>query len=298
MSNGLLISVVIPTFNRSRIVPRAIESVRRQTYKNLEILVVDDGSPDDTRKVVDAIADSRIRYIRHEKNKGLPAARNTGIQEAKGEFVAFLDDDDEWRKDKLEKQLIAIKNYDAVLCMAVAKGYPLRIHNSPVITLDDLRKGSFDPSSLLAKTSVLRSVLFDESLRHGEDWDAFIRIAQSYSIGWLAEPLLLYNQGDHERMTNEKMHMSGPELEKRASMLHKHRAFLGERWFRYHLADTLLGYFASRSDKLHCLSYAVNRCGMISVISVIIDKAVRKTRNNAWVLFHSRSMMSLSPQKQ
>ena len=94
MSKEPLISVVIPTYKRASTVPRAIKSVLSQTYTNLEVLVVDDCSPDDTQSVVRSIADDRIRYLRHETNKGLPTVRNTGIGAARGDYVAFLDDDE------------------------------------------------------------------------------------------------------------------------------------------------------------------------------------------------------------
>jgi len=278
MGGEPLVSVVIPTYKRSAIVPNAISSVLNQTYGNLEVLVVDDCSPDDTGSVVQGIADSRIRYLRHDKNKGLPAVRNTGIRAATGEFIAFLDDDDEWRSDKLEKQIPALKDYDAVLCMGVADGCPSRVHNRPNITLDDLKKGSFYPSSLLVKASALREVMFDESLRQGEDWDALIRIGQRYRMGWIPEPLLLYNRGVHERITNEKKYLTGPELEKRTAMLHKHREFFGEKWFEYHLADSLLSYIGSSPNKLQSISYAVRRCGFFSVAANFIHRIGRRLR--------------------
>jgi GalNAc5-diNAcBac-PP-undecaprenol beta-1,3-glucosyltransferase len=278
MSDNPLVSVVIPTYNRAGLVGEAIESVRQQSYRNLEIIVVDDGSPDNTENVVRSVPDQRIRYLRHKKNKGLPAGRNTGIKAAKGEYIAFLDDDDRWREDKLERQISAVNNYDAVLCTAVSNGRPLRVHKRPSISLDDLRRGSFDPSSLLAKSSVLKELLFDESLRQGEDWDAFIRIAQRYQIGWVPEPLLLYNDGIHQRMTNDARVLSGIELEKRAAMLNKHREFFGERWFRFHLADLLLTYIGSRASKFESVRYAVKRCGIRSVAAVMVDKVQRRIR--------------------
>lgn len=284
MMDEPLVTVIIPTYRRAALVPRAIESVRRQTYRNIEILVVDDGSPDDTADVVRNIPDPRIRYIRHATNKGLPAGRNTGIKAARGEYIAFIDDDDEWRQDKLEIQIQAIKDYDAILCMGVANGYPLRVHTRPAITLDDLRKGSFNPSGLLSKTRVLRDVMFDENLRQGEDWDAFIRIGQRYSIGWVAEPLLIYNEGGHERMTNEKRYLSVSDLEKRAAMLHKHREFFGEKWFRYHLADALLAYIGTRPNRLQCITYAVKRCGVVPVARNFIDRVWRKLRRLGWLI--------------
>lgn len=277
-----LVSVIIPTYKRADLVPRAIECVRRQTYKKVEILVIDDGSPDDTGKVVRAIPDSRIRYIRHERNKGLPAGRNTGIRAARGEYIAFLDDDDEWRDDKLERQLASIGEYDAVLCVAEVNGYPLRLHPRPSITLDDLRRGSFDPSSLLAKASVLKEVKFDESLRQGEDWDAFIRIAQRYTIGWVPEPLLLYNDGGHARMTSEARVLKGAELDKRMAMLNKHREFFGKKWYNHHVADTLLAYIGSRSDKVGAISFAIHRCGLLAVAWVMAVKIGRLVRRRLW----------------
>ena len=289
MTSDPLVTVVIATYKRADLVPRAIESVRRQTYHHIEILVIDDGSPDDTASVVQSIPDSRIRYIRHEANKGLPAGRNTGIRATQGEYIAFLDDDDQWREDKLERQLEAIAEYDAVACTAVVHGYPLRIHNRPDISLDDLRKGGFAPSGLLARTYVLRDVMFDEALRQGEDWDAFIRIAQRYSMGWVAEPLLIYDQGGHVRMTNEKKFLSGPELETRTAILHKHRSFLGEKWFKYHLADTFLGYIGSRQNRLHCIGYAVKRCGIMPVVAVFRDKFREKLRRLMW-MWRSKSL--------
>lgn len=282
MTTDPLITVIIPTFKRANLVPRAIESVRQQTYRNVEILVVDDGSPDDTATIVQAIPDSRIRYLRHETNKGLPAGRNTGINSAKGEFIAFIDDDDEWRRDKLEKQLAAIMHYDAVVCAAVVDGYQLRIHKGPDISLDDLKKGGFAPSGLFIRTEALRNVMFDETLKQGEDWDAFIRIVQRYTMGWVAEPLLLYNQGGHDRMTNEKKYLSGPELDKRNTMLYKHREFLGEKWFKYHLADAFLGYIGSRPNKFHCIGYALKRCGVLPVTAVFRDKIRERLRRLVW----------------
>lgn len=282
MNQAPLVSVVIPTYNRGSLIARAIASVRRQTYTRLEILVIDDGSSDRTASVVAGIPDPRIRYVRHERNKGLPAARNTGVRAARGECVAFIDDDDEWREDKLERQVQALAKYDAVLCTGVANGYPLRVHRRRTVGLRDLRRGSFNPSGLLAKVSVLREIPFDESLRQGEDWDAFIRIAHRYTIGWLREPLLYYNEGVHDRMTNEAKALSGPALERRAAMLHKHRAFFGERWFRYHLAETLLSYIATRPDRLAILRYARRRCGLLAVAAVLADKAGRFVSRRVW----------------
>lgn len=268
-----LVSVIIPTYRRCGIVARAIASVQNQTYQHVEIIVVDDGSPDDTASVVRGVDDSRVRYIRHDVNRGLPATRNTGVSAAQGDYIAFLDDDDEWRADKLEKQLAAIKDSDAVLCGALVNGSTLKSYRRTAVALADLRRDNgFDPSGLLVRAHVLRDLTFDEKLRQGEDWDAFIRIAQKYRIAYVPEPLVLYNDGAHERMTSSAKHLSGVELEKRVAILHKHRDFFGERWFRYHVARTLLSYVGSRSNKFNCVRYAVKRCGVLPVLGVLMYK--------------------------
>jgi len=103
------VSVVVPTCNRASVLPRAIESVLAQDSVDVEVLVVDDGSTDETEAVVKSFNDSRVRYLAHETNRGGSAARNTGIEAATGEYVAFLDDDDEYRPGKLTKQVESLE---------------------------------------------------------------------------------------------------------------------------------------------------------------------------------------------
>ena len=122
VSSERLVSVVIPTHNRAVQVARAIASVQCQTYPNLEIVVVDDCSTDNTRTVVEGYGDQRIRYVRHDQRRGASAARNTGIRLATGEFIAFLDDDDEWKPEKTMRQLALFDRYDVVLCTCTGHG--------------------------------------------------------------------------------------------------------------------------------------------------------------------------------
>ena len=105
MSTTPLVSVVIPTYNRKELLPTAIESALRQTYPNTEVIVVDDYSTDGTRDLLEEQYAEMVQYIRHQENRGGSAARNTGLTEASGEYIAFLDSDDEWMPRKLEKQV-------------------------------------------------------------------------------------------------------------------------------------------------------------------------------------------------
>ena len=99
------VSVIIPTYNRAHLLSRAIKSVLNQTFQDFEIIIVDDASTDDTDKLVVSFHDSRVRYIQHEKNHGGGAVRNSAIKQAQGDYIAFLDSDDEWLPEKLEKQM-------------------------------------------------------------------------------------------------------------------------------------------------------------------------------------------------
>lgn len=114
------VSVVIPTYDRAAVLPRAIDSVLGQTVEDLELLVVDDGSTDRAPDVVAGYADDRVRCLRHEQNRGASAARNSGIEAASGDYVAFLDSDDEWLAGKLETQLAVL---EAASCRAASRSW-------------------------------------------------------------------------------------------------------------------------------------------------------------------------------
>src|SRR6266481_5515722 len=113
-----LVSVIIPTFDRPKFLEAALRSVLRQTVTDFEVLVIDDGSATDVLPLLDALHDGRIRYFRHESNRGEAAARNTGIINARGAYLAFLDDDDEWLPEKLRLQLeLFSRRPDTVGCV-------------------------------------------------------------------------------------------------------------------------------------------------------------------------------------
>ena len=104
-----LVSVIIPTYNRSNFLRMSISSVLKQSFRDFELIVVDDCSPDDTPQVINSINSHKVNYIRHNANKGESESRNTGIKIAESKYIAFLDDDDEWLSDKLSKQIEIIE---------------------------------------------------------------------------------------------------------------------------------------------------------------------------------------------
>ena len=271
-----LVSVVVPTRNRTVLLARAIRSVRAQTYSNLEIIVVDDASDDDVQSVVESFGDPRIRYIRHSINRGGSGARNTGIRAATGEFIAFLDDDDEWEPTKTAEQLQHLRRYDAVLCTSdEANLEAIARRHKTVVDLEDLRRGRFTAGGtgvLMARTTLLKDVLFDEALPCYQDWDVFIRIAQRSPIGYLDRPLVRYNEGMHDRISNKIVDMPMAELEKRALMLRKHEEFFGSRWFKRHMGQYLIYGIKHRRNKWQHLRQALQKCGYRAVAWALLKR--------------------------
>lgn len=195
------VSVIIPTYNRSHLLERAIRSVLKQTFQDFELIVVDDGSTDETYKIID-IFDLEIYYIRHDKNKGVSAARNTGLKYSKGTYIAFLDSDDEWLPQKLEKQIKVFENGSDKLGV-VYSGYSVEtIPDEPIIPqyrgnilhyvlLDNCVGSATNP--LILKNCFDKAGLFDEDLPALNDWDMWIRIGQHYDFEFIPEILACYH---------------------------------------------------------------------------------------------------------
>lgn len=199
------ISVIIPTKNRQQFIGRAIKSVLAQTYQDFEILVVDDGSTDQTQEVLKTFPDPRILFIRHEHSRGGAAARNTGIAASGGRYIAFLDDDDEWLPEKLARQVSVIASGGHSLG-GVCTGHVKVDEESGKIIEEwiptqrgNLSKEIFyknclsTTSSLIFKKEVFEKVgLFDEALKSFQDYDMWVRIAQHFSFDYIQEPLVKY----------------------------------------------------------------------------------------------------------
>ena len=191
------ISVVITTYNRYTLLKRAINSVLNQTYKPKEIIVVDDGSVDNTKDIKKEFKD--INYI-YQQNRGISSARNKGIKEAKNNWIAFLDDDDEWLDEKLEQQ----KNYHDKHNLKISYTDEIWIKNNQIVNTPKKYKKFFiknhtqiisyniiAPSSILVAKKLFDDVgLFDEDLKICEDYDFFIRVAQKYPIGFVDKKLI------------------------------------------------------------------------------------------------------------
>ena len=202
---GKLVSVVIPTHNRVELLPRAIESVLKQTYADLEIIVVSDGSTDNTEEVVKKYtdSDSRVKYIGYSPARGGNVARNIGIEASQGEYVAFLDDDDEWLPEKLDRQIDLLEKdvnvglvYTGVRIIYVNENIE---YNSMSKERGDLKKTILidncvgTTSTVVLRKSILKkSGMFDDKLKALQDFDLWIRIAQHSKVDVVSEPMINY----------------------------------------------------------------------------------------------------------
>lgn len=205
-----MISVVIPLYNKEGQIEKTLRTVLLQTYQNFEIVVVDDGSTDRSVEIVTTMGDKRIRLI-HQQNAGVSAARNRGIAEAKGEFIALLDADDEWKRDYLATQMRLVERYPQ--CDVFATNYEFRNEYGDVVptiirgllfdgqtgvlsNYFEVASNSNPPlwtSAVMARKSALESVGgFPVGIVSGEDLLTWARLACRYKIAWTRESMAIY----------------------------------------------------------------------------------------------------------
>jgi glycosyltransferase involved in cell wall biosynthesis len=224
-----MVSVVLPSYNRAHLIRRAIASVLNQSYRALELIVVDDGSTDGTCKVVETLDDPRIQYIRHSRNRGAAAARNTGIEASESEYVAFQDSDDEWLPHKLERQMDVLTRSSPQIGVVYSSFWQVRGSGKRVYPPRSRRWASLIPSEVRRLEGDIRTALlrgnpvttqaavvrracfervgtFDERLPYLEDWELWLRISQRYRFAFVDDPLLIVYatpdsiSGDPERL--------------------------------------------------------------------------------------------------
>jgi glycosyltransferase involved in cell wall biosynthesis len=209
-----LISVIIPTFNRPLETKRAVTSVLYQTYGDFEIIVVDDGSDQSLRDAFQPLR-PHIKYVSHGKNRGVSAARNTGLESSKSPFVAFLDSDDYWLPNKLAVQVAFFnKNPEAVACQTnevwIRHGKrvnPKVRHLKPSgdIFEPSLKLCLISPSAVMLKRSLLNEIgFFDEDLPVCEDYDLWLRITCRYPVYLIDQNLVIKTGGHDDQLSSSR----------------------------------------------------------------------------------------------
>ena len=270
-----MISAVVTTHCREpKIVARALRSVLNQTYPDLEILLIDDSFPDyEKREEVRRLAEgygSRLKYVQHSSCLGACAARNTGLFEAKGEFVAFLDDDDEWLPDKIQKQLERFDSEKVGLVYCNSKVVNDLTGKIYVTHLKKIKNDAYfelfidnfvgSASFPLIRTGALREIGgFDVELRAKQDVDAWLRLSKNYSFNYVDEPLALYHIHSGKRVsTNPYNKISGIErlIEKNIDDLKMNKSAYSSRLL------SLVPYYAMVNQPRKSLSVWMKAVGM------------------------------------
>ncbi len=207
-----IVSVIVTAYNREQFVGEAIASIQRQTLADFEVLVVDDGSTDATSAVVRSFADRRVRLLKHESNRGIPAARNSGLEAARGKYIAWLDSDDIARPRRLEQQVGFLERHTEVALVGACAGKinaaGQRFGKVRVAPFghDDIRawllfRSAFQQSSTTGRASILKCFPFSLEFPVCEDVDLFIRLSRDHVLRNLPEVLI--DRRLHDRQTVE-----------------------------------------------------------------------------------------------
>lgn len=198
------VGVIIPTYNRRNTIVKSVQSVLNQTYHNIEVIIVDDGSSDGTEDEIKSIKDSRINYVTLKSNRGVAYARNLGVDLAESEWIAFQDSDDIWRDNKLEKQMAYAQKhpeYSMVYCSYMAhfsNMEDVKIPKTPylyemegkILNTLLLKNTIGAPTACVKKSTFLDVGGYNVTYRSLEDWEYAIRFAKKYEIGFVPDVLV------------------------------------------------------------------------------------------------------------
>ncbi|MBE9582301.1 MAG: glycosyltransferase [Proteobacteria bacterium] len=214
--NSPLVSVIVPTFNCRDFIVQALQSILNQTYPKIEVIVIDDGSTDDTQSVLSPFRrDKRIKYF-YQSNAGQAAARNKGLSLANGTYIAFLDADDQWQPTKIAKQIAQLSHsrngvvYSNFQIIDGVTGKSIAYHRGT--RYEQLRYGkvtywlsffNFIPfSSVMVRRDCIQKVgSLDDRIKMGDDWDLLLRLSVYFRFDFVDEPLLIYRMGRAQQLS-------------------------------------------------------------------------------------------------
>lgn len=211
-----LVSIIIPTYNRFNYILDALKSVLNQTYKNIEVIIIDDGSKDNTKKIVEEyIKLNKLNnvYYFYKENGGVATARNFGIEKSSGELIAFLDSDDIWREEKISKQIEFFKNPKVGL---VHSHYSIMKESGEIITNKSIKQSEFNgymyqkmrlhnlvgtSTVVIRKECIDKVGFFEGEYSPAEDYDLWLRISKEYEFGYISESLVYYREFSSENIS-------------------------------------------------------------------------------------------------
>ena len=206
-----MVSIIIPTHNRAHMVGRAIRSVLAQTFKDFELILVDDCSTDYTEEAARTFHDRRMVYLRHDENQGASAARNTGVRAARGKYIAFLDSDNEWWCNKLELQVAVLEQTPEI--GLVYAGWEWVSEKTGEVELRRVPDGRGRVVGLprwahniaddfLVRSEILKETFHNEDLQTYEEYDLFLRLATKCSFRWIPKVLVSCYTHDGPRLSD------------------------------------------------------------------------------------------------
>ena len=225
MKSAPLVSVVVPTYNRASLVTRALNSIRSQTFADYEVIIVDDGSTDETRSLVEShLSGTDFKYI-FQENKGIAEARTTGVRHSRGEYIAFCDSDDFWFPQKLEKQVpLFTSQTDLIFTdayfftdISLLKGrcYDIVVPHKGRVYANLLRENFIVTSSVIVRKSTLRTPFTGRTC---EDWRMWLSVSKDGLFDYVDEPLVGYYEHD-QGLSKSRTVLIGCRLELREEEL-------------------------------------------------------------------------------
>ena len=307
MNMRAIVSVIIPTYGGNKSLKRALDSVLQQDYSPFEVIIVDDNNPGTKQRLEtenmmkEYVNDERVIYIQHETNKNGSAARNTGARASKGEYLAFLDDDDIFLQGKLRKQVLYLEShskYDAVYCWRLESGQVIGSQKKGNLSAS-LLDLTFTPCtcSLMIRREAYFSISgFDESYRRHQDYEFLLRFFQKYKIGVVEEPLIeiIGNGIDNQLKGAEAVVLKKKFLNTFSNNIdaidHKYKGYK-KRVYAKHYAPLLIKLLRYGNIRLAIITYFREGCKggvffwseFLSQIKILLKKYVakNKSRKNA-----------------
>lgn len=286
-------SIIIPTFNRADLLPKAIESVLAQTFTSWELIVVDDGSTDNTADVIKAYKDDRIRYI-YQTNAERSAARNNGINHARADYICFLDSDDYYLPDRLKQLHALVKHHPTQVAMfytdyVMEKNGEIFPSGATYLTSSNLFQNIFlnviHSQQTCISNKILQEFKYDPGFRIGEDMELWLRIARKYPVVYFENQATVVVVNHEDRSVNIKKYNPGEEQLKLFKLL-----FSNAHSGKYIPAD-LKPVLISRSYQ-DIAKYHIHQGNRLKAI-LAIAKAINLNKRSAFLKFRINIFLHL-----